>query len=108
MILLLYGYQNRPINHFLLEFFNFLGQIEQNLKTKRRKFFMKMNLKLLAKYLAIFVLIALSACGKPGLVIKNGPAGPKTGDLIDPLPEGLIADKKNARHGTEDLKPDIN
>ncbi|MEZ5758419.1 MAG: hypothetical protein R3D86_09385 [Emcibacteraceae bacterium] len=69
---------------------------------------MKMNLKSVVRYLALFAFITLTACGRPGIVIKNGPAGPKTGDLIDPLPEGLIADKQNARHGTEDLKPDIN
>ena len=42
------------------------------------------------------------------MVIKNGPAGPNTSDLIDPLPEGLVADKANARHGEDDLKPVIN
>ncbi len=60
---------------------------------------------------AIF-LIALAfilvGCGEKGLVIKNGPAGPNTGDLIDPLPEGLVPDKSNARHGESDLKPAIN
>ena len=69
---------------------------------------MKMNLKPFGRNLAFIALIALTACGKPGLVIKNGPAGPSTGDLIDPLPEGLIADKQNARHGDDDLKPNIN
>ncbi|HPF46546.1 MAG: hypothetical protein KDF58_06960 [Alphaproteobacteria bacterium] len=69
---------------------------------------MKMNLKPVIRYIALFALVILCACEKSGIVIKNGPAGPNTGDLIDPLPEGLIADKQNARHGTEDLKPDIN
>jgi len=53
-------------------------------------------------------LLALSACEKAGLVIKNGPAGPNTGDLLDPLPDDLVGDKANARHTTEDLKPVIN
>lgn len=51
---------------------------------------------------------ALAGCGETGALIKNGPAGPNTGDLIDPLPEGLVPDKTNARHGTADLKPAIN
>ena len=58
--------------------------------------------------ITVIALSSLSACEKAGLVIKNGPAGPNTGDLIDPLPEGLVADKANARHGENDLKPDIN
>ncbi len=52
--------------------------------------------------------LALVGCGEKGLVIKNGPAGPNTGDLIDPLPEGLVPDRSNARHGESDLKPAIN
>lgn len=69
-------------------------------------------MKYIAKlYLAIIILfsaLVLTGCEGSGLVIKNGPAGPKTKDLLRPLPEGLIADVTNARHGTEDLKPVIN
>ncbi len=53
-------------------------------------------------------LLVLIGCGEKGLVIKNGPAGPNTGELIDPLPEGLVPDKTNARHGANDLNPAIN
>ena len=56
----------------------------------------------------ITLALFLTACGEKGLVIKNGPAGPNTGDLIDPLPEGLVPDRSNARHGESDLKPAIN
>ncbi|MCC3861381.1 hypothetical protein [Pseudemcibacter aquimaris] len=65
-----------------------------------------MNIKNIFSIIA--VLFALTACEKAGLVIKNGPAGPNTGDLIDPLPDDLVADKNNARHGDDDLKPVIN
>lgn len=53
-------------------------------------------------------ILALTGCGKKGLVIKNGPAGPNTGDLLDPLPDDLVADKQNARHSNDDQKPVIN
>jgi len=69
---------------------------------------MNKKFKLFTVIITVIALSSLSACTKKGLVIKNGPAGPDTGDLIDPLPEGLIADKANARHGENDLKPDIN
>ena len=69
---------------------------------------MTKNSKLFAVMVILMSMLSLAGCGKKGLVIKNGPAGPDTGDLIDPLPEGLIADKENARHGDDDLKPIIN
>lgn len=56
----------------------------------------------------VAMIVALTACEKAGLVIKNGPAGPNTGDLIDPLPDDLVGDKTNARHSETDLKPVIN
>ncbi|MDG1995160.1 MAG: hypothetical protein P8J14_01590 [Emcibacteraceae bacterium] len=66
-----------------------------------------MNKKItLITILAAF--LSLTACGEPGLVIKSGPAGPNTGDLLDPLPDDLVGDKANSRHSTEDLKPVIN
>ncbi|MDG1859458.1 MAG: hypothetical protein P8I94_10165 [Emcibacteraceae bacterium] len=66
-----------------------------------------MNKKItLITILAAF--LTLTACEKSGLVIKNGPAGPNTGDLLDPLPDDLVGDKANARHSTDDLKPVIN
>lgn len=58
--------------------------------------------------IAICSILLLSGCGSKGLVIKNGPAGPNTGDLIDPLPDSLVGDKKNTRHSGETLKPVIN
>lgn len=58
--------------------------------------------------IAICSILLLSGCGKKGLVIKNGPAGPNTGDLIDPLPDSLVGDKENTRHSGETLKPVIN
>ncbi|MBL4603798.1 MAG: hypothetical protein JKY84_13720 [Emcibacteraceae bacterium] len=64
--------------------------------------------KLSATTIIIIAALSLANCGEKGIVIKNGPAGPNTSDLIDPLPEGLIADKENARHGENDLKPVIN
>lgn len=66
------------------------------------------NSKLFAIMVILMSMLSLAGCGEKGLVIKNGPAGPDTGDLIDPLPEGLVADKENARHGDSDLKPNIN
>lgn len=56
----------------------------------------------------VSISLVVIGCGEKGLVIKNGPAGPNTGELIDPLPEGLVPDKTNARHGANDLKPAIN
>jgi hypothetical protein len=53
-------------------------------------------------------ILSLTACGEKGLVIKSGPAGPNTGDLIDPLPDSLVGDKTNTSHSNEDLKPVIN
>ena len=50
----------------------------------------------------------LIGCGETGIVFKNGPAGPKTSDLLDTVPEGLVADKANSRHTADDLKPNIN
>lgn len=67
-----------------------------------------MKFKFFATIITLLATICLSSCGEPGLVIKNGPAGPKTSDLIDPLPEGLIPDENNARHGADDLRPNIN
>lgn len=66
------------------------------------------NSKIFAVIVILMSMLSLAGCGQKGLVIKNGPAGPDTGDLIDPLPEGLVADKENARHGDNDLKPVIN
>ncbi|MBT5072766.1 MAG: hypothetical protein HOH18_08185 [Kordiimonadaceae bacterium] len=62
-------------------------------------------------YLALIVLLtslSLTGCGTGEIVIKNGPAGPNTKDMLRPLPDGLIADETNVRHGTDDLKPVIN
>ena len=64
--------------------------------------------KIFLKIIALTTTLLLFGCSEPGLVIKNGPAGPNTGDLIDPLPEGLGGDKQNARHGSDDLRPNIN
>ena len=58
-----------------------------------------------ASFMAILTLIS---CAEPGIVIKNGPAGPNTSDLIKANPDGLIADKENARHGSDPLKPVVN
>ena len=69
---------------------------------------MQNKTKLIALLLTFFSLLTLSGCEKAGLVIKNGPAGPNTGDLIDPLPDGLVPDKENSRHSEDDLKPAIN
>ena len=69
---------------------------------------MKMNIKPFKAVLILFTILSLASCGEKGLVIKNGPAGPKTRDLLRPLPDGLVADEINARHGTDDLKPVIN
>lgn len=66
------------------------------------------NSKLFTVMAILISTLSLTGCGEKGLVIKNGPAGPNTGDLIDTLPEGLVADKANARHGENDLKPNIN
>ena len=57
---------------------------------------------------AICSILLLTGCGKKGLVIKNGPAGPNTGELIDPLPDSLVGDKENSSHSSETLKPVIN
>ena len=64
--------------------------------------------KITFNIIALTTTLILFGCSEPGLVIKNGPAGPNTRDLIDPLPEGLGGDKQNARHGNDDLKPNIN
>lgn len=65
--------------------------------------------KIFKIFFGIIAVITLMGCGdKGGVVIKNGPAGPNTRDLLRPLPEGLIADDVNARHGNDDLKPNIN
>ena len=69
---------------------------------------MNKTFNLFFKITAITALLALIGCAEPGIVIKNGPAGPNTGDMLDQLPEGLVADKENARHGNADLKPEIN
>ncbi|MBT5187067.1 MAG: hypothetical protein HOH19_02285 [Kordiimonadaceae bacterium] len=69
---------------------------------------MNKKFDLLLKVTALTALLALLGCAEPGIVIKNGPAGPNTGDMLGQLPEGLVADKDNARHGTADLKPEIN
>jgi len=69
---------------------------------------MNIKAKLFGAITVLVAVFSLTSCGEKGLVIKNGPAGPNTGDLIDPLPEGLIPDKENARHGADDLKPEIN
>ena len=69
---------------------------------------MTKNSNLFATTMVIISFLLLIGCGEKPAVIKNGPAGPNTGDLIDPLPEGLIADKQNARHGEDNLKPNIN
>lgn len=66
------------------------------------------NSKLFAITVLLLSIFSIAGCGEKGLVIKNGPAGPNTGDLIDPLPEGLVPDKAGARHGDNDLKPVIN
>lgn len=58
--------------------------------------------------ITLCTLLLIGGCGKKGLVIKNGPAGPNTGDLIDPLPDRLVGDKENSRHSNETLKPVIN
>lgn len=58
--------------------------------------------------ITICSLFLISGCGKKGIVIKNGPAGPNTGDLIDPLPDSLVGDKENSLHSNETLKPVIN
>ncbi len=63
---------------------------------------------LLKIIIAILTVVSLSACGEQAALIKVGPAGPNTGDLIDPLPEGLVPDKANSRHTANDLKPVIN
>lgn len=73
-----------------------------------RKYLMiKINSLTKALIIASFSL-AITGCGEKGLVIKNGPAGPNTGDLIDPLPDGLVPDKANSRHEASDLKPVVN
>ena len=69
---------------------------------------MKKSLKIITIFFALTAVLGLMGCEKAGLVIKNGPAGPKTKDLLKPLPKGLIADEENARHGNDDLKPQIN
>jgi len=67
-----------------------------------------MNIKPFKAVLILFTILSLSNCGEKAAVIKIGPAGPKTRDMLKPLPEGLIADETNVRHGTDDLKPVIN
>lgn len=69
---------------------------------------MTIKFKFFALIVTFLATICLTSCGEPGLVIKNGPAGPNTGDMLDPLPEGLIPDKNNAQHGADDLNPNIN
>lgn len=64
--------------------------------------------KFFLKIIVLTPTLILFGCSEPGLVIKNGPAGPNTGDLIDPLPKGLGGDKQNARHSSDDLRPNIN
>ena len=51
---------------------------------------MTKNSNLFATTIIIISFLLLIGCGEKPAVIKNGPAGPNTGDLIDPLPEGLI------------------
>ena len=69
---------------------------------------MTRNSKLFTATTIIISFLLLNGCSEKPAVIKNGPAGPNTGDLIDSLPEGLIADKQNASHGENNLKPNIN
>ncbi len=64
--------------------------------------------KLTAVATFISAIFLVSGCGDTEALIKNGPAGPNTGDLIDPLPEGLIADTENSRHTPSSLNPNIN
>ncbi len=65
-----------------------------------------------SKFITVITLflavLSLTGCGETEALIKNGPAGPNTGDLIDPLPEGLVADTENSRHTQNDLNPNIN
>ena len=65
-------------------------------------------LRLTATLSAIFIAFVLTGCGEQEALIKNGPAGPNTGDLIEPLPEGLVPDRQNSRHTANDLNPNIN
>lgn len=69
---------------------------------------MKNISKLFTAAVLFMAITSLTGCAEPGLVIKNGPAGPNTRDLLRPLPKGLIPDETNARHGNDDLKPNIN
>lgn len=64
--------------------------------------------KIITALPAILIALVLTACGEQEALIKNGPAGPNTGDLIDPLPEGLVPDRQNSRHTANDLNPNIN
>jgi hypothetical protein len=65
-------------------------------------------IKTCAALLMMISALCLFGCAETGIVFKNGPAGPNTSDLLDTVPEGLVADKANARHTTEDLNPNLN
>ena len=69
---------------------------------------MNTHSRIIAVVTVFLALFSLNGCGETEALIKNGPAGPNTGDLIDPLPEGLVADKENSRHTQNDLNPNIN
>ncbi|GHF23059.1 hypothetical protein GCM10017044_16840 [Kordiimonas sediminis] len=57
------------------------------------------------KILALSLLLGLAACGdKADEIIFDTRLGPETKSQIAPLPSGLVGDKDNARHMSQEKK----